>query len=95
MTTVHVNSENDVAFLSYARALKMTAGWFLTHGTFVTSLALYQFNYVIDSFSHIPILHLATYCIIFLVTSLRLIFTVNDAGCTNQLETVINSTIKQ
>ena len=40
VTIAHVNSKNDVALLSYARALKLTAGWVRTHDTFVNNLAL-------------------------------------------------------
>ena len=55
---------------------------------------------MIDSFSHTPILNLATlrYGTVFkylLVTSLRSMFTVNDARCTNQLETANKHCIKQ
>ena len=50
---------------------------------------------MIDSFSHIPILYLATYCIISVGGVTGFDVTVNDARCTNQLETVNKQHIKQ
>ena len=42
---------------------------------------------MIDYFSHLPILDLATYCIIVVGNFTEVDFTVNEACCTNQLET--------
>ena len=52
---------------------------------------------MIDSFSHIPILNLATvrYSIISVGDDMRSMFTVNDARCTNQLQTANKQRIKQ
>ena len=59
---------------------------------------------MIDYFSHIPISHLATYCIIFVGDVTELMFTVNGARCTKvnflsakmyQLETTIKQHFKQ